>query len=86
MYFAAEVHRLAARCDRESGKTAEAREHLRTAIAIAQAQRAKLFELRAALDLADIAPRDGVMAVAGALTDFPEPEPWPDVVRALASW
>jgi DNA-binding winged helix-turn-helix (wHTH) protein len=86
MYFAAEVHRLAARCDRESGKTAEARERLQTAIAIAQSQRAKLFELRAALDLADIAPRDGVMAVAGALTDFPEPEPWPDVVRALASW
>ena len=82
MYFAAEVHRLAARCDRESGMTAEARRHLRTAIDIAQSQRAKLFELRAALDLAEIDPDDGGLAVASALLDFPEPEPWPEVVRA----
>ncbi|HUP41179.1 MAG TPA: AAA family ATPase [Vicinamibacterales bacterium] len=82
MYFAAEVHRLAARCDRERGTTAAAREHLHIATDIARSQRAKLFELRAALDLGEIEADGGKRALAAALIDFPEPEPWPEVMSA----
>ncbi len=52
------------------------------AIDLARSQRAKLFELRAALDLVEIDGDNGKSAVAAALIDFPEPEPWPEVVRA----
>ena len=82
LYFAAELHRLAARCDSERGEGSRAIRHMRTALDIARAQGAKLFELRAALDFADVEPGEGRTAVATALTDFPEPEPWPEVVRA----
>jgi hypothetical protein len=42
----------------------------------------KLFELRAALDLSAVEPAEGKAAVARALADFPEPEPWPEIVAA----
>jgi hypothetical protein len=80
LYFAAEVHRLAARCETEGSGAAIA--HLRRAVDVAQSQGAKLFELRAALDLADLQGEEGRPAVAAALTDFPEPEPWPEIRRA----
>lgn len=83
MYFAAEVHRLAARCGRQADDTEATLAHLRRAIGIAQSQRAKLFELRAALDLADL-KKDERGVVAAALEGFPEPEPWSEVRRAQA--
>jgi hypothetical protein len=88
-YFSAEVYRLAAvRCS-ASNERASALTQLHTAIAVAQSHGAKLFELRAALDLADLQPDEGRPAIAAALTDFPEPEPWPEIVRAgqlAGSW
>ncbi len=80
LYFAAEVHRLAARC--ETGSRGAAIAHLRRAIGVARSQGAKLFELRTALDLAGVEPTEGKAAVAVALTEFPEPEPWTEIMRA----
>ena len=80
LYFAAEVHRLAARCETEGSGAAIA--HLRRAVDVARLQGAKLFELRAALDLIGVEPKEGKAAVAVALTDFPEPEPWTEIMRA----
>ena len=82
LYFAAEVHRLAARCENAQGNAPAAFAHIRTSLDIARSQRAKLFELRAALDLGDLDPGEGRAAVASALIDFPEPEPWPELLRA----
>lgn len=82
MYFAAELYRLAGACDKACDRPAEAILHLRAALDVARAQGAKLFELRSALDLREIDSMEGHAAVTMALTDFPEPEPWPEIVRA----
>lgn len=79
--FSAEVYRLAARCERKRNDIDAALDHLRRAIGIARSQGAKLFELRAALDLADLKKNERG-AVAAALEGFPEPEPWPEIHRA----
>ena len=83
LYFAAEVYRLAGRCEREVNNIDAALAHLRRAIGLARLQGAKFFELRAALDLADL-KTDERGVVAAALDGFPEPEPWPEVIRARA--
>jgi hypothetical protein len=83
LYFAAEVYRRAARCDREVNDIDSALARLKQAIGVAQSQRAKLFELRAALDLADL-KRNERGFVAAALEGFPEPEPWPELHRSRA--
>ena len=82
LYFAAELHRLAALCLRQEGKRSAAVEQLRIALNVARVQGAKLFELRAALDLAALEPVQGDAEVTEALTNFPEPEPWPELIRA----
>ena len=82
LYFAAEVYRLAARCEQAVHNVDAALAHLRRAVGMARSQRAKLFELRAALDLADL--KTDERGVAAALEGFPEPEPWPEVLRASA--
>jgi DNA-binding winged helix-turn-helix (wHTH) protein len=87
LYFAAEVHRLAARC--QAWNTEAALAHLTRAIDIARSQGARMFQLRAALDLVDVQPVEGRTAVAAALEGFPEPEPWPEILRAgqlAGSW
>jgi predicted ATPase len=85
-YFAAELHRLTGRCLAASGEEPSALKHLRTALEVAKSQGAKLFELRAALALAEHNRREGCVPLTEALSAFPEPEPWPDVqaARALA--
>jgi predicted ATPase len=82
LYFAAELHRLAATCHGQRGDRSTALDQIRKAIGIARAQGARLFELRAALDLAAAEPVEGRAAVAAALADFPEPEPWPEILAA----
>jgi DNA-binding winged helix-turn-helix (wHTH) protein len=82
-YFAAEVHRLAARCAIEGGSVmGGALHHLHRAIAIAREQGAALFDLRAALALSTLTGDES--AVHGALQRIAEPQPWPDVVAARA--
>lgn len=81
-YFAAEVHRLSAVCRSMRGATGEAVALLHTAIDVARSQGATMFELRAALDLATHDPGQAREIVAAVLASLPEPEPWPDVVRA----
>ncbi len=80
--FAAEVHRMSAVCRAMKGATGEAVELLHTAIDVARSQGATMFELRAALDLATYDPAKARGMVATLMAALPEPEPWPDVVRA----
>ncbi|HET9469345.1 MAG TPA: AAA family ATPase [Vicinamibacterales bacterium] len=84
LYFAAELHRLAAQCDRRSGDPPAAISRLLTTLDIARRQGAKLFELRAALDLAQLDATHGPDAIAAALTGFPEPESWPEILQATS--
>jgi hypothetical protein len=81
-YFAAEVHRLAAICGARRGAIDDACVRLRTAIDVARLQGASTFELRAALSLAALAPREGQQATRSALEAMPEREPWPEVEAA----
>jgi tetratricopeptide (TPR) repeat protein len=81
-YFAAEVHRVSATCLARRGRTDHARAGFLKAIEVARSQGATTFMLRAALSLADVDLREGRVALRDALADFPEPEPWPEVVAA----
>ena len=81
-YFSAEVHRLCATCLAARGQTDAARSELQKAMAVAQSQQATFFELRAALTLAGLSPKEGRAAVAAVLANFPEPEPWPEIETA----
>jgi predicted ATPase len=73
----------------DPSNTAPAEDALLTAIAIAQQQKARSFELRAALSLAKVyhstdRPADGHAALASALTGFsPTPE-FPEIEEAQA--
>ena len=82
LYFAAELHRLASICHSKQGDQVTAVHHAKRAVDIARSQGARLFELRAALELTALARVEGKMAVARALADFPEPEPWPEILSA----
>jgi DNA-binding winged helix-turn-helix (wHTH) protein len=85
MYFAAEIRRLAAQCATQTNDRAGGLEHLSSAVEVARSQGAKLFELRAALDLAELKPAEGRVAILAALEGFPEPEPWPEILRAAGT-
>jgi predicted ATPase len=82
-YFAAEVHRLAARCAaaRTPG-AADAFDYLEDALEIAREQGARTFELRAALLLVGLDAKKGTVAVRRVLKRFPEPAPWPEILAA----
>jgi tetratricopeptide (TPR) repeat protein len=73
-YFAAEVRRLLAICLTARGDTDGARAYLRSALEISRAQGAVLFELRAALTLAEHDVHEAHAALRSVLARFPEPE------------
>ena len=81
-YFAAEVRRLLGVCLARLGRTDDARARLREAREIARAQGATMFELRAALSLAEVSVQEGRVAARDVLAPFPEPEPWAEIVAA----
>jgi DNA-binding winged helix-turn-helix (wHTH) protein/tetratricopeptide (TPR) repeat protein len=81
-YFAAEVYRLAAVCLAARGETEGARSHLDKALDISQSQGATLFELRAALTIAEFGVHDAHAAVRAVMARFPEPENWPEIQTA----
>ena len=81
-YFDAEVRRLLATCRAQRGELDEATAGLRDAIEVARAQSAATFELRAALSLAQLAPREGRKAVRSAVGRIQEPAGWPEVTAA----
>jgi len=80
--FAAEVQRLSAVCRAKRGAIDDACIGLRKAIDVARSQGASTFELKAALDLATLDPREGQKAMRSALEAIPEQEPWPEVEAA----
>jgi predicted ATPase len=90
-WFAAEVHRARGEIllDRDPGNKAPAEEAFHTAIAIAREQKAKSFELRAALSLAKLyqsgsRPLEAHAILASALEGFsPTPE-FPEIAEARA--
>jgi hypothetical protein len=41
-----------------------------------------MFELRAAIVLAEQRPDEGITLLRAALSALPDPQPWPDVVHA----
>jgi predicted ATPase len=83
------LHRLRGEIllERDPANTAPAEDAFRTAIAIAQQQKARSFELRAALDLARLynstsRPADAPALLASALKGFsPTPE-FPEIAEA----
>jgi DNA-binding winged helix-turn-helix (wHTH) protein len=81
-YFDAEVRRLSATCCAQREEFAEAIAGLRDAIAVARMQGAAMFELRAAVSLAQLEPPEGRKAIRAALEGIKEPEAWPDVRAA----
>jgi predicted ATPase len=81
-YFDAEVHRLSAVCLAARGETDGARSHLHNALEIARSQGATMFELRAALTLAELDVEDASAALQSVMARFPEPENWPEIEAA----
>ena len=90
-WFEAETHRVRGEIllKRDPANTAPAEEAFLTAIAIAQQQKARSFELRAALSLAKLyqstgRPADAHAVLAPALEGFsPTPE-FPEIAEAQA--
>jgi predicted ATPase len=81
-YFAAEVRRLLAVCLTTRGDTEGARGYLHTALEISRSQGAALFELRAALTLAEHDVHVARAALRSIMASFPEPEPCSEVNAA----
>jgi predicted ATPase len=88
-YFEAEVHRIRAEIllQRDPADTAAAEQSLQAAIAIAQSQKARSFELRAALSRAKLyraADRDADAhaVLAAAVEGFPPTEQFPELTEA----
>jgi predicted ATPase len=74
---------------RDPANTAAAEQSLQAAIAVAQSQKARSFELRAALSLAKLyraANRDGDAhaVLAPAVEDFPPTQQFPELIEAQA--
>jgi adenylate cyclase len=88
-WYEAEIHRIRAGIllKREPANTAGAEQSLQTAIAIAQSQKARTFELRAALSLAKlyrVANRDADAhaVLAPAVEGFPPTQQFPELADA----
>jgi len=88
-WYEAEMHRIRAEIllKRDPADTAAAEQSLQTAIAITQSQKARSFELRAALSLAKLyraADRDADAhaVLASAVEGFPPTEQFPEFTEA----
>ena len=90
-WYEAEIHRIRAEIllKRDLADTAAAEQSLQAAIAIAQSQKARSFELRAALSLAKLyraADRDADAhaVLAPAAEHFPPTQQFPELTGAQA--
>ena len=88
-WYEAEMHRIRAEIllKRDPADTAAAEQSLQTAIAIAQSQKARSFELRAALSLAKLyraanRDADAHAVLAPAVEGFPPTEQFPELAEA----
>jgi predicted ATPase len=88
-WYEAEMHRICAEIllKRDSADTAVAEPSLQSAIAIAQSQKARSFELRAALSLAKLyravnRDADAYAVLAPAVEDFPPTRQFPELTEA----
>jgi class 3 adenylate cyclase/predicted ATPase len=88
-WYQAEIHRIRGEISlkRDPANTAAAEQSLRAAIAIAQSQKARSFELRAALSLAELyraADRDADAhaVLAPAVEGFPPTQQFPELAEA----
>jgi predicted ATPase len=90
-WYEAEMHRIRAGIllKRDPAKTAAAEQSLQAAIAIAQSQKARSFELRAALSLAKLyraahRDADAHAVLAPAVEGFPPTQQFPELTEAQA--
>jgi len=90
-WYEAELHRIRAGIllRRDPADTAAAEQSLQTAIAIAQSQKARSFELRAALSLAKLyraanRDADAYAVLAPAVEGFPPTRQFPELTEAQA--
>ena len=88
-WYEAEMHRIRAEIllKRDSANTAAAEQSLQAAIAIAQSQKARSFELRAALALAKLyraanRDADAHAVLAPAVEGFPPTQKFPELAEA----
>jgi len=88
-YYEAEMHRIRAGIllTRDPANTAAAEQSLQAAIAIAQSQKARSFELRAALSLAKLyravsRDADAYAVLAPAVEGFPPTQQFPELIEA----
>jgi predicted ATPase len=89
--YEAEIHRIRGEIlvKRDPADTAAAEQSLQTAIAIAQSQKARSFELRAALSLAKLfrtanRDADAHSVLAPAVEGFPPTQQFPELTEAQA--
>jgi predicted ATPase len=90
-WYEAEMHRIRAEIllKRDPANTAAAEQSLQAAIAIAQSQKARSFELRAALSLAKLyraanRDADAHTVLAPAVEGFPPTQQFPELAEAQA--
>jgi predicted ATPase len=90
-YYEAEMHRSRAEIllKRDPADTAAAEQSLQAAIAVAQSQKARSFELRAALSLAKLyraanRDADAHAVLAPAVEGFPPTQQFPELTEAQA--
>jgi len=90
-WYEAEMHRIRGEIllKRDPADTAAAEQSLQTAIAIAQSQKARSFELRAALSLAELyraanREADAYAVLAPAVEGFPPTRQFPELAEAQA--
>jgi len=90
-WYEAEMHRIRGEIllKRDPADTAAAEQSLQTAIAIAQSQKARSFELRAALSLAELyraanRDADAYAVLAPAVEGFPPTRQFPELAEAQA--
>jgi predicted ATPase len=90
-WYEAEMHRIRARIllQRDPANTAAAEQSLQAAIAIARSQKARSFELRAALSLAKLyrganREADAHAVLAPAVEGFPPTQQFPELTEAQA--
>ena len=90
-WYEAEMHRIRAEIllKRDPADTAAAEQSLQAAVAIAQSQKARSFELRAALSLAKLyraanRDADANAVLAPAVEGFPPTQQFPELAEAQA--